>query len=179
MSATGDESVERWLDRVRSEYWERLDRSQDRGEAVGEQYVVFLLAGRRFAVEAAASKGVVRAPKITRLPGVPDHILGVAGIRGEVVSVTDPARVLGVPGERSPGGGYLLVLASGELKSALRVDRVATVEEIAGEALVPLESAWPGAPEGVLRGQAPGEAGPVFVLDAGAYLQASGPGRRP
>lgn len=171
-----DAGLREWLARVRAEYWARLAvTAQDEG-AGGEPHVVFALGDRHFAVDATFCKGVVRRPRVTRLPGVPPHVLGVVGLRGEVVSATDPARLLALPGERAEGTGYFLVLGAQGVKTALWVDRVSDVALLDGGAALPVDAPWPGIPAGVVSGQWPGQDPPLLRLDPQRYLDVSSVG---
>jgi purine-binding chemotaxis protein CheW len=176
MNRVDDAGLTQWLAEVRSEYWDHLGQTQEQGEAPGHPCVVFELAGKRFLVDARLCKGVVRRPRTTRLPGVPAHVLGVAGIRGEVVSSTDPALLLRMPGERPGGSGYFLVLASGRVKAALWVDRVVDVVALDEKDFLPLETPWSGAPKGLLTGQWSAGDDSVLVLDGPRYLELSAVG---
>lgn len=165
--------LDRWLEDLRSEYWGRLSRIEDSNEASGIAHVVFGIARTGFAVDARLCKGVVRKPQVTRLPRVPPHILGIAGIRGQVVSVTDPAVLLGVPGPREPGTGFLLMISCAETRAALWVDRVSDVVSLREEELLPVETPWPGSPPGVVMAQRAGTEPRLLVLDGRRYLEAS------
>jgi chemotaxis signal transduction protein len=173
MTEPQDEGLGHRIERLRAEYWNRLREADDADGQGGVPHVVFDLAGRRFSVDARLSRGVVPSPRVARLPGVPAHILGVAGIRGEVVSVTDPAVFLGAPGERKNAPGYLLILASGQWKAALRVDRVREVAPIREDELLPVDGPWQRVPAGVVVGQKPGGEPPLVVVDGVRYLEAS------
>lgn len=165
----GSPALGDWLERLRAEYWERLGAPAGI-ESCGAPHVLFRLAERRIAVDAALCKGVVRRPRGVRLPGLPPWVLGVVGIRGEVVSLTDPALYLGVPGTRPPGDGYVLILAAGDLKAGLWVDRIADVIEVSESEVMPVESPWPGCPTGLFRGQWASPEVPALVLDGKGYL---------
>lgn len=163
--------LEQWLEEVRSEYWERLAAEVEPEAAPGAPHVLFRLGGETLAVEASLCKAVVRRSRVARLPGLPPHVLGVAGIRGEVVSATDPMLLLGVPGERSQGRGYFLLLASGEMKTALWVDWVDDVVPLDEARWLRGESPWPGAPEGLVSGQWQGRNPPAVVVDGHRLLE--------
>jgi len=165
----GAGALDGWLDRLRAEYWEQLG-APPVAESCGLSQVLFRVAERRFAVEAVLCKGVVRRPRGVRLPGVPPWVLGVVGVRGEVVSLTDPAVYLGVPGARPPGVGYVLLLAAEGVKAGLWVDRVADVVEIPEAEVLPVESPWPGCPPGLLRGQWSSGEPPALLLDGRRYV---------
>ncbi len=159
-----------WLEALRSEYW--AHQTEAEGPAGGRPYLVFESAGRRFALPAEAGRGVVRRPRITRLPGLPEYILGVAGVRGEVVSVVDTNRFLAIPGTRGGPGGYLVLVASGDLRAAFTVDRIVDVVPVSPEEIQPIEAPWAGAPESTVEGQWQAQE-PVTVLNPDGLVQGS------
>ncbi len=172
MSGGAGAGLGAWLERVRQEYWDRLEAAPEEERPAGTLHVLFALGPRRFAVDAVRCKAVVRRPRVSRLPMVPGHILGVAGIRGEVFSVVDPVRLLGLDIERTPGPGFLLVVAGDDARTALWVDHVVDVVPVAADEVAPFEAPWPGAPDGVVRGRVDlGE--PVVVLDAARLVSES------
>lgn len=74
--------------------------------------------------------GVYEDVPITLLPGTPEHIAGIANLRGHLFTTLDVAAVLEVPG-RSTNGHNALVVATGEsFQVALLVDRVSEVQAI-------------------------------------------------
>ena len=63
----------------------------------GNQVVIFALGDDRFAVDVGQVREVLRPPPLTRLPGAPEYVRGVANLRGEVVPVVDLRVKLGEP----------------------------------------------------------------------------------
>lgn len=145
----------------------------------GAPHVLFSVAGRNLAVPASACKGVLKESHFTRVPGVPPWVLGVVAFRGEVVSLTDPARFLRLGrAPASPAPGYVLMLARGDEKVGLRVDRVVDVVPMTAPQAPDAAMPWEGCPEGLLRGKASHGAEAVFFLDALRYVDSTGPGGR-
>ena len=60
--------------------------------ATGKKFIVFFLDDELFAVSAEQVAEVVHPPAITPLPNTPDWLLGVANLRGEIISVADLSR---------------------------------------------------------------------------------------
>ncbi|MDF1553439.1 MAG: chemotaxis protein CheW [Deferrisomatales bacterium] len=177
MTDTGESDLQDWLQEVRTEYWERLGVPDSGGNVAGCTHVLFEVAGVCFAVEAPLCKGVLRRPRTTRLPGLPGHLLGVSGIRGEVVSVVDPRLFLSLTGERPVGQvGFLLLIAHNGVKAALWVDRVVDVVNLSADTVLAAEAPWAHLPEGILLGQWGEGDAPVFVLDGARLLTASAVG---
>jgi len=166
-------SLEKWLNNVRSEYWEHLGHAEIEDKVSGVEYVVFNVMGVRFGIDARCCKGVVKKPRITKLPGMPSYILGVTSISGEIISVSDPAELMGMPGERDKSQGYLLIIASEAVKTALWVDKVSDVAMFPDDELAPFDAPWAGAQEGVVVGQWAEAEDAVLIIDCCGYIEAS------
>lgn len=63
------------------------------------QYVVFQIENRGFAIEIDKVKTIEKVTKITRVPGAKDFVIGVINLRGEVIPVFDTRKRIGL-GER-------------------------------------------------------------------------------
>src|SRR3712207_5866406 len=63
-------------------------------QMAGEKFIVFFLGDELFGVTAAQVAEVVHPPALTRLPRVPEWLLGIANLRGEVISVVDLSGLL-------------------------------------------------------------------------------------
>jgi purine-binding chemotaxis protein CheW len=57
--------------------------------AIGEQYLLFSLADREFAVKAELVQGVERLGELTSVPNVASWVCGVMNLRGSIISVVD------------------------------------------------------------------------------------------
>jgi purine-binding chemotaxis protein CheW len=88
--------------------------------------MTFLLGRERYALPVGALGQVVPAAGVVPVPGAPPAVLGVANLRGEVGTVWDLARLLGLPAGE---GGHILVLARNP-QIGLRADHVEGTEEI-------------------------------------------------
>jgi purine-binding chemotaxis protein CheW len=145
------------------------ERSETSADEAGEAVVVRLGSGR-FAVALASVAEVGRVPTVTRIPGAPEWLAGVANWRGRLLPVLDLRALLGA--ERTPLGSAarLLVVVDDGVSAGMVVDGVegtgglgAQVDEF------PAALAGPGA--ALLRGQVPRDDGPVAVIDPGAVLR--------
>ena len=64
--------------------------------------LVFRVGGERFAVSLPAVAEVIESPELQRMPDAPEHVRGVATLRGELLSVYDPLALLGASGTGAP-----------------------------------------------------------------------------
>lgn len=90
----------------------------------GEKYVVFCLGEKFFAIASKKVAEVVQLPRITPLPNVPEWLLGIADLRGAIISVISLQKLLGAPDSPLRAKTKFVVLKSHSLSSsaALAVD---------------------------------------------------------
>lgn len=150
---------------------EQVDLAEDPTPeaAVGADAVVVRLGGGRFAVELASVAEVGRVPSITRVPGLPSWLSGVANWRGRILPVLDLRPLLGAEASELDAQGRLLVLTGDGVAVAMVVDGVEGITVLDGVAAVPL----PGDSSGsqLLSGQVARADGPVAVLDVAGVLR--------
>jgi purine-binding chemotaxis protein CheW len=95
--------------------------------------LVFRVASERFAVDLAAVEEAIELPSVHHLPEMPDHLLGVFELRGRLVPIYSPQRVLRVA--LAHEAAAVLVLRAGDKRLGLAVDDVDDVLTIDGAAV--------------------------------------------
>lgn len=103
--------------------------------AVGEQYLIFSLLDRDFALPAAAIQGVERLADVTMVPNVAAWVAGVINLRGSICSVVDLRAFLDM--ERLPYNPRtrLLSVKYNEMFVCLVVDSVSEMVPIPPNAI--------------------------------------------
>jgi len=97
-------------------------------EQVDEPEVLrFDVGGQAFAFVAASVAEVTAPFAVTRLPGLPGYIPGVAVHRRNVMGVLDLAQFLELEGEASDPSRFV-VIEAGDLEAAVAVDEVTGLE---------------------------------------------------
>ncbi len=101
----------------------------------GEKYVVFCLGASYFAVSLKKVSEVVQRLSVTSLPGVPAWLLGIAELRGEVISVVSLQKLLGAPDGDVSSNTKFVVLKSPKFSSsvALAVDKLGEIVVLVNE----------------------------------------------
>jgi purine-binding chemotaxis protein CheW len=131
--------------------------------------VVRLSSEGRFALPMDAVAEVGRMPNVTRVPGTPAWVTGVANWRGRILGILDLRELLGLPAA-DLGEGRLVVLQRAGSAVGVAAERVDGVIEVDLDALEPALLTLPAEAGALLQGQLTDEQGPVGVVDAGAVF---------
>ncbi len=127
-----------------------------------------LLGGRPFAVDVVQAREVVVLDATTPVPGAPAPLVGVMNLRGSVLPVVEARPLLGLPVHATPDRPRALVLADGDHRAAVVIERVLGLT--AFDDVQPASDPEPGA---LAVGELVDEAGArATVLDARALLTA-------
>lgn len=92
--------------------------------------VVCRVGSQRFALPVAAVRRVVAAPPVSRLPGVPEAVQGLANVHGTLVTTISAHRLLGLP--EGAKREWLIVLTMCDGRVGIEVDEVEDVEAGSG-----------------------------------------------
>jgi purine-binding chemotaxis protein CheW len=98
----------------------------------GERYLLISLAGKEYALPASGVVEVGVLLRVSRVPNVPAWLLGLANVRGDIVSVVDLRAFLGL-GDAEAGRQSRMVMvrtAAGDLTTILVVDRVRSIRRL-------------------------------------------------
>jgi purine-binding chemotaxis protein CheW len=117
--ATADQAILRERARRLAQPFEA---ATPRGEEL--ELVSFVLSGERYALEAECVLQVIKLQQLTRLPGAPDHLLGLTNLRGEILPVFDLRALLGLSRVALNDLSRLLVLGDVEAELGVLADEV-------------------------------------------------------
>ncbi len=110
-----------------------------------EQHIMFSLAGADYTFPIGNVLEVTRPPEVTPVPNVPDWVLGVSNLRGDVLSLVDLGHFFGLAHSRLDASARMLVLAdvTKEITVGVVIDRVQGIRHIRtdriGRPTAPLE----------------------------------------
>ena len=90
------------------------------------RYVLFTLAGSRYAVSVPHVLEISKVPPVTPVPNVPTWIRGIVNVRGEILSVIDVRSLLGCTETHQGEENRMLVVKTrgDEIMTSLVVDQV-------------------------------------------------------
>lgn len=118
-------------DRILRERARALAVVPRQNDAVDEiEIVEFVLGDEHYAVASTYVREVFPLSDLTRLPCTPAFVLGIINVRGEIVSVLDLKKMLGLPGHGIAELNKVLILDSGDMAFGILADLVAGVRNI-------------------------------------------------
>ena len=135
-----------------------------------EELVVVRLGGCRYALPMASVAEVGRPPSLTRVPGLPAWVAGVANWRGRVLAVLDLRSLLAADSSDLDRRGRLVVLHHHGVRVGVLVESVAGGAALDPEAVEPALAHLPESTSSLLAGQVTDSEGPYGVLDLDAVL---------
>jgi purine-binding chemotaxis protein CheW len=124
------------------------------GRPATTQYCTFVVSNLLFGVPAREVQEVIQSIPITSVPGAPDDVAGLINLRGQIVTVIDLGRRLGLDRADRNDPVLNVVLQSDGNAVSLLVDEIGGVVEVCPEEL--------GSPPTTLRG-------PVREVVAGVH----------
>ncbi|MCW2713515.1 MAG: CheW protein [Frankiales bacterium] len=140
------------------------------GPIAPTELVVVRLGGCRYALPMSAVAEVGRPPGLTRVPGLPSWVAGVANWRGRVLAVLDLRSLLAAGTGSLDRRGRLVVLAHGGVRVGLLVEAVAGGAVLDPETLEQSLAHLPESTGALLAGQVTDREGPYGLLDLDAVF---------
>ena len=134
------------------------------------ELVVVRLGGCRYALPMSAVAEVGRPPGLTRVPGLPSWVAGVANWRGRVLAVLDLRSLLAAGNDGLDRRGRLVVLSHGGVRVGLLVEVVAGGAVLDPETVEQSLVHLPEATGALLAGQVTDDDGPYGLLDLDAVF---------
>ena len=112
-------------------------------EIRARRLVIFRLGERAYGIDLVGVREILRPRALTRLPGAPAAVMGLANVRGQIVTVVDLGVALGLRTE--PAAGSVMLVEHGPKLVGAAVDEVLEVQRWADDRLDAV-------PEDVLEG---------------------------
>ena len=101
------------------------------------QYVTFRLAEETYAINVMQVQEVLRVSEIAPVPGAPHYVLGIVNLRGNVVTVIDARRRLGLESREPDDASRVVIIEVSNQVVGILVDSVAEVIELAAADIEP------------------------------------------
>lgn len=96
----------------------------------------FSIANLEYGIETHYIREVIsNVTGYTPIPGVPDYILGIKDIRGEIIPVVDILRILGIGHKDTDHADFCLVLKKDDMIFAMLADSIGNITKIEKDAV--------------------------------------------
>jgi twitching motility protein PilI len=141
--------------------------------AAATAHVVFRLGARAMAIPLGAVSEIARPPRATRLPHVPAWVLGIANLRGDIVSILDlEGFISGKAGKNTHEQRMLALRPAGDdVRTAVLVDSVDGIQAFEDARIARVTRGFDAEVAPYARGLYQLEDELVVVLDADRLLQ--------
>jgi twitching motility protein PilI len=96
----------------------------------------FMLAGQKFVASMGEIGEILQTPRVTKVPGVRNWMLGVSNIRGRLVPILDLAGLLDVPSKANWRTRRILVVGEGQQQYGLLVDAVLGMQQFPSHQII-------------------------------------------
>lgn len=107
-------------------------------DAAAEPHLVVRMAGAEYALPIGSVQEVLRPPESpTPLPGAPDFVDGIMTVRGVVLPIVSPRRLLRLTGDAAGDRPRIVTVVVGEARIGLLVDGVYGILRIPADAIEP------------------------------------------
>ena len=91
------------------------------------ELLTFWLGDEHYGVDLSLCRHLLKPPKIVKLPQVPEYLLGIFNLRGDVVPVMDLRRMFRLKLSEITADSRLLVVDAKGVQTALFLDRVGDI----------------------------------------------------
>ena len=111
--------------------------THEKAQGTSSAYVTFSLADETYAIDVLQVQEVLKLTEIAPVPGVPNYILGIINLRGDVVTVIDARRRMSLPDREPDDASRIVIIDVDNQNVGILVDSVAEVVQISPEAIDP------------------------------------------
>ncbi len=89
-----------------------------------DQYIILALEKTLFAFPLSSALEIGQRPDITPLPNLPNWILGISNIRGQIISFINLKAFFGIPSTRKKSDRRFLIIQNRDIKIGIIIDRI-------------------------------------------------------
>jgi purine-binding chemotaxis protein CheW len=155
---------------------ERIGRRQEQAAVVNVEeetikVVIFSLQGHFYGFYGESVKKLMPPQPVYYVPGSPDFIPGVINVRGQIESVLNITRFLGLPDAQKGGSSRIAVAEKNGIRSGILVDSVEDVVDIPMDSIKPPLGTLPTAIKEFMSGEFIYRDSLVILLDIGAIFR--------
>ncbi len=107
-------------------------------EKDSELFLIFNLREKTYAIPAETVKEIVQLPALTVIERFPEYIIGLLNLRGQIISVIDPLRLLGLETQACNPDYQVLIIECGQKALGILVSAIKDVTRLDKKCFNPL-----------------------------------------
>lgn len=159
------------LAEMREEYWHGLSAKAEVQEEFLE-CITFTLGGETYAFGTDYAAEVIRVPKLVRVPGVQELIVGIFNLRGEIIAAMDIRPLLGLTAPPLTAAARVIVIKGKGFTTGILTEAVLGVHPLPLGMFEPVVKSVSAAAREFLRGQINRDGEVSILLDIERLLAA-------
>ena len=121
-------------------------------EAVSRRWLAFSLGSEDYALDISMIREILKPREITEIPRVPDFLLGIISLRGNIIPIFDLKRRMGLGEATIDQDSRIIVCQEGDRLAGLLIDRITQVTSIQEEGIEPPPATFSGRDRALLDG---------------------------
>lgn len=139
-------------------------------KGTSSSYVTFSLEDETYAIDVLQVQEVLKLTEIAPVPGVPNYILGIINLRGDVVTVIDARRRMLLPDREPDDASRIVIIDVDNQNVGILVDSVAEVVRIPPDAVDPAPAVGNDQTSRFILGVSSTEDGLTILIDLNKLL---------
>jgi purine-binding chemotaxis protein CheW len=121
-------------------------------EAISRRWLAFSLGSEDYALDISMIREILKPREITEIPRVPDFLLGIISLRGNIIPIFDLKRRMGLGEATIDQDSRIIVCQEGDRLAGLLIDRITQVTSIQEEGIEPPPATFSGRDRALLDG---------------------------
>ncbi|MCX5679989.1 MAG: chemotaxis protein CheW [Candidatus Omnitrophica bacterium] len=139
--------------------------------------LVFGLGGESYCADIRNIKSVVRIDSVTRVPNMPEFVIGVMNLRGEIISVLDIRSLFGLPQKKRTPRGRVIVTEAWGSQVGIIADDVRQAIDVGESSIQPPLATISGKLASYTKGEIQTKDEIIIMLDLDRVLRSEEIGR--
>ena len=123
-----------------------------RVDTMARRWLAFSLGSEDYALDISMIREILKPREITEIPRVPEFLLGIISLRGNIIPIFDLKRRLGLGEATIDQDSRIIVCQEGDRLAGLLIDRITQVTSIQEEGIEPPPAIFSGRDRAMLDG---------------------------
>lgn len=145
-----EEEVSKTMEEVLLKGVDLYERKEEKEETL--PLILFRVLSEWYGIDLTKVREILKRPKITFVPSLPEWILGIINLRGRILPILDLKPILGLPEEGGPQDSRIIAVEVEGQEIGLLVNEVVEAIEFPIKKIEPLHQGFPSERREYLKG---------------------------